>query len=265
MAGKDIRQAESKHGKRAAIQVDTRAASVGAMPRAERPWRLVAADTCGGCGSIGTAGSGPQRAVHLLVDGPPADAEPAAKLDYESDAFFDTKKIYSGNFESHNFPSRAEIVVEITQLDESVIEVAVSSSDGAGATSNATYAGDGMWLIREPVLFGTGWGNSNDPFTSLAQQRALVFSSSGSSVTFQDMGEDIARLDLQASSQVAATEDPASASTNDEYVAVKDDGATAVGGNAEDDLMSDEPSGSGRKLASATTRIVSAALRMFGI
>lgn len=76
--------------------------------------------------------------------------------------------------------------------------------------------------------------------------------------------EDIARLDLQASSQVVATEDPASA-TNNDNVAVTDDGATAVGGGAEDDLMSDEPSGSGRKLASATTRIVSAALRIFGI
>jgi len=223
----------------------------------------VAADTCGGCGSIGTACSGPQRAVHLLVDGPPAAAEPAAKQDYESNAYFDTKRIYKGNFESHSFPSRAEIVVEVMQLDESVIEVAVSSSDGAGATSNATYAGNGMWFILEPVLFGSGWGKSNDPFTSLAQQRALIFSSGGRSVTFQDMGEDIARLDLQASSQVVATEDPASA-TNDGNDAVRDDGAPASGG-AGDVPMFDEPSGSGRKLASATTRIVSAALRMFGI
>eukprot|EP00985_Skeletonema_marinoi_P008632 scaffold3952_cov191-Skeletonema_marinoi.AAC.3 len=223
----------------------------------------VAADTCGGCGSIGTAGSAPQRAVHLLVDGPPAAAEPAVKQDYESNAYFDTKRIYKGNFESHSFPSRAEIVVEVMQLDESVVEVAVSSSDGAGATSNATYAGNGMWFILEPVLFGSGWGKSNDPFTSLAQQRALIFSSGGRSVTFQDMGEDIARLDLQASSQVAATEDPASA-TNDGNDAVRDDGAPASGG-AGDVPMSDEPSGSGRKLASATTRIVSAALRMFGI
>ena len=217
----------------------------------------VAADTCGGCGSIGTAGSGPQRAVHLLVDGPPSAMKPAAKQDDASNFFaIETKITYTGTFESHNFPSLAEIIIDVTPLDESVIQVAVSSSDGAGATSNATYAGDGLWLVHEPVLFGTGWVESSDPFNFLAQQRALIFSSDGSA-TYQDLGEDITKLVLFLgkvnNEDMASTEDPASP-TNDGNV-VANDGATAIG----------DPSGSGRKLASATTRIVSAALRMFGI
>ena len=183
--------------------------------------------------------------------------KPAAKQDDASNFFaIETKITYTGTFESHNFPSLAEIIIDVTPLDESVIQVAVSSSDGAGATSNATYAGDGLWLVHEPVLFGTGWVESSDPFDFLAQQRALIFSSDGSA-TYQDLGEDITKLVLFLgkvnNEDMASTEDPASP-TNDGNV-VANDGATAIG----------DPSGSGRKLASATTRIVSAALRMFGI
>jgi hypothetical protein len=167
-----------------------------------------------------------------------------------------SKKTYKGVFESHNFPSQAEIVIEVMPLAESVIQVAVSSSDGAGATTNATYAGDGMWLIFDPVLFGTGWGSSSDPFTFLPQQRALIFSSDGEYVSYQDMGQDIASLRFQVSSEDdTGTGDSASGNNNG-------DDATEAG----DVPVSTDPSGSRGKLASATTvRIVSTVLRMFGV
>ena len=224
----------------------------------------VVADTCGGCGSIGTAGSGTQRAAHLLVDGPPTETTPTAKQSEMGDFAIRSKKTYKGVFESHNFPSQAEIVIEVMPLAESVIQVAVSSSDGAGATSDATYAGDGMWLILEPVLFGTGWGSSSDPFTFLPQQRALIFSSDGEYVFYQDMGQDIASLRLQVSSEDVETEDPVSGNTNgDDATTAGDAGDTPF---SEDAPASTDPSGSRGKLASATpVRIVSTVLHMFGV
>ena len=161
----------------------------------EKGRAAVAADTCGGCGSVGTAGSGPQRAALLLVDGPPEDLESSTTQEIPA---IPTKKTYVGTFESHNFPSLSKIIVEVTPKDETFAEIAVSSSDGAGGTSNASYAGDGVWLVHDAVLFGTGWGKSSDPFTGLAQQRALIFSPDGSTATFQDLGADITKLTLAA-------------------------------------------------------------------
>ena len=198
------------------------------------------------------------------MDGPPTEAMPTAKQSEMGDFAIRSKKTYKGVFESHNFPSQAEIIIEVMPLAESVIQVAVSSSDGAGATSNATYAGDGMWLILEPVLFGTGWGFSSDPFTSLPQQRALMFSPGGQYVFYQDMGQDIAALRLQVSSEDVDTEDPVSGNNNGDDATTSGDAGDAP--ISEDAPVSTDPSGSRRKLASATTvRIVSTVLRMFGV
>ena len=150
---------------------------------------VVAADTCGGCGSVGTAGSGPQRAVQLLVDGPPV-LYPAN----QDSSSVPGERLYVGKYESHNFPSSAVLDVKVSPLDASTIEIAVSSSDGAGSTSVATSAGDGVWLIHEPLLFGTGWGDTSDPFNDIKQQRTLIISPDGATATFQDMGEDITKL-----------------------------------------------------------------------
>jgi hypothetical protein len=161
---------------------------------------VVAADTCGGCGSIGTAGSGPQRAVLLLADGPPL-LVPVIQED-DSEYIITESRVYEGKIESHNFPSEADIVVEIVPVDSSTIEVTVSSSDGAGSSSLASFAGEGVWLIHEPVLFGTGWGASSDPFTRLEQQRTLIISPDGTGASLQDMGLDVSELVLSGSGNV---------------------------------------------------------------
>lgn len=155
---------------------------------------VVAADTCGGCGSIGTAGSGPQRAALLLADGPPV-LQPVIPEDGDEYAITESR-VYEGKIESHNFPSEAAIVVEVTPVDASTIEVTVASSDGAGGSSLASFAGEGVWLIHEPVLFGTGWGALSDPFTQLEQQRALIISADGMEASLQDMGLDVSELML---------------------------------------------------------------------
>ena len=121
-----------------------------------------------------------------------------------------------------------------------------------------------MWLIFDPVLFGTGWGSSSDPFTFLPQQRALIFSSDGEYVSYQDMGQDIASLRLQVSSEDVETEDPVSGNNNgDDTTTAGDSGDAPFSGDVP---VSTDPSGSRRKLASATiVRIVSTVLRMFGV
>jgi len=118
-------------------------------------------------------------------------------------------KIYTGDFESHNFPSEAKVVIEIIRIDgdPNTIEVKLSSSDGAGSTSNATaVVGNGngimMWIVHDPILFGTGWGASFDQFTSIEQQRLLIVSEDGSTATYQDMGIDIARLSLVTEEEI---------------------------------------------------------------
>lgn len=146
---------------------------------------VMAFDTCGGCGSKGTAGSGAQRSALLLVDGPPF-LEP---MEMESGG--DPIAIeYTGDAHSHSFPSVAQINIEVTTVDDNTVTVALSSSDGAGATGTAKAAGDGTWIISEPIFMGTGWGATSDPFTSLTQQRTLIISPDGKTATYQDMGAD---------------------------------------------------------------------------
>ena len=144
----------------------------------------VAVDTCGGCGSKGTAGSGAQRSALLLVDGPPY----LAPVSQEGGGPVDL--VFTGDAHSHSFPSVAQVSIEVTTIDENTVTVALSSSDGSGATSTATAAGNGAWIVSEPIFMGTGWGASSDPFTQLAQQRTLIISADGTTATYQDMGAD---------------------------------------------------------------------------
>ena len=97
---------------------------------------------------------------------------------------------FSGDAHSHNFPSVAQVNIEVRSIDENTALVALSSSDGTGSSANATAAGNGKWIISEPIFMGTGWGASSDPFTKLSQQRTLIISKDGMTATYQDMGAD---------------------------------------------------------------------------
>lgn len=149
---------------------------------------VVAVDTCGGCGSRGTAGSGAQRAALLLADGPPKQsaAEEWTSTPLSQDLLF------SGDAHSHNFPSVAQITIEVTPGEATgTALIALASSDGSGARSIAVAgAQDGTWIVNEPIFMGTGWGAGADPFTKLTQQRQLVIAPNGTSATYQDMGSD---------------------------------------------------------------------------
>ncbi|CAB9500159.1 Beta-lactamase [Seminavis robusta] len=151
----------------------------------------VAVDTCGGCGSKGTAGSGAQRAALLLVDGPPV-LEPVESMEDEpAEEFY---ILFTGDAHSHNFPSVAQVNVEVTSTeDPNVVTVALSSSDGTGATSRAVRAAgvDGAWIVEEPIFMGTGWGASSDPFNQLDIPRTLIISNNWDTATYQDMGADV--------------------------------------------------------------------------
>ena len=145
----------------------------------------VSVDTCGGCGSKGTAGSGAQRSALLLADGPPIlTPSPQEQGGNPIDL------LYTGDAHSHSFPSVAQINIEVTTIDENTVTIALSSSDGSGSSSTATAAGNGAWIVSEPIFMGTGWGASSDPFTQLAQQRTLIISADGKTATYQDMGSD---------------------------------------------------------------------------
>eukprot|EP00977_Amphora_coffeiformis_P015476 scaffold4511_cov171-Amphora_coffeaeformis.AAC.42 len=150
----------------------------------------IAVDTCGGCGSQGTAGSGAQRAALILADGPP---EPMAGTRQTTTAE-STGVVFVGDALSHNFPSVAQLNIEVyPSEDGGTATIALSSSDGAGATTNAaTNVGDGKWVITEPIYMGTGWGATRDPFNQLDIQRSLIISADGKTAFYQDMGADTA-------------------------------------------------------------------------
>jgi len=154
----------------------------------------IAVDTCGGCGSQGTAGSGAQRAALLLADGPPVDSVSSAEIALGSmaDSTSNADYTFSGDALSHQFPSNCQINIEVTVDSEGeTATIALSSSDGTGATTNtARNAGDGKWVVSEPIFMGTGWGATKDPFNQLQQQRSLIIASDGKSAIYQDMGAD---------------------------------------------------------------------------
>ena len=150
------------------------------------PWFLLALSGAGGCGSKGTAGSGAQRAALLLVDGPPPEIEEAANQTLPTDL------VFTGDAHSHNFPSVAQINVEVTKLEDDTVVIALSGSDGTGDKTIATAVGDGKWVVSQPIFMGTGWGATSDPFNQLAQQRTLIIADDGKSATYQDMGADTA-------------------------------------------------------------------------
>jgi CubicO group peptidase (beta-lactamase class C family) len=142
-----------------------------------------ALDTCGGCGGAGTAGSASQRAALLLADGPPPVAVAVSAVDAVAEQSF------SGDALSLVFPSPAQVEIEVS-VDGAEAMIAVSSSDGTGSSTTATLTGDGIYTIDEKIFFGTGWGATKDPFTSLPQKRSLVLAADGMSALLQDMGAD---------------------------------------------------------------------------
>jgi CubicO group peptidase (beta-lactamase class C family) len=147
----------------------------------------VAVDTCGGCGTKGASGSASQRAALILSDGPPPGTTDGSASNTVSLSAME----FTGDSHSHNFPSVAQVNIEVTPTDDpNTIIVALSSSDGSGGTSNATFAGNGTWLVQSPIFMGTGWGATSDPFYLLPQQRALILSPDLSTATYQDMGAD---------------------------------------------------------------------------
>lgn len=126
----------------------------------------------------------------ILADGP--STEPAAverQAAPDSPAIADM--VFTGDALSHNFPSVAQINIEVTILSDTTAKVALSSSDGAGAlTNSAQGVGGGKWIISEPIYMGTGWGSKSDPFNQLDIQRSLIISSDGKTAIYQDMGAD---------------------------------------------------------------------------
>lgn len=154
----------------------------------------LAVDTCGGCGSQGTAGSGAQRAALILADGPPTSTAPVTSTQQlgTQDSTSDADMVFTGDALSHNFPSVAQINIEVTTVQgEEFATIALSSSDGAGAlTDMAQNVGGGKWVITEPIFMGTGWGASKDPFNKLNLQRSLIISADGKTAVYQDMGAD---------------------------------------------------------------------------
>jgi hypothetical protein len=150
----------------------------------------IAVDTCGGCGSKGAAGSGSQRVALILMDGPPATTSNTSTTPPDTSGSPDF--VFTGDALSHNFPSVAQVTIEVYLMSNATATIALSSSDGAGATTTtpARNVGNGKWVIDQPIFQGTGWGGSSDPFTKLPMQRALIISADGMSAVYQDMGAD---------------------------------------------------------------------------
>jgi hypothetical protein len=171
----------------------------------------LAVDTCGGCGSQGTAGSGAQRAALLLSDGPPTVVT-ALERQGTQDSTSNADMVFTGDALSHNFPSVAQINIEVTTSDNIAV-IALSSSAGAGAlTNDAQNVGGGKWVITEPIFMGTGWGATNDPFTQLDIQRSLIIAQDGKTAIYQDMGADtslaLVTMDSNDEQNEAAEENP---------------------------------------------------------
>lgn len=206
----------------------------------------MAVDTCGGCSSKGASGSASQRAALILSDGPP---QPLTGDVNSTDPIVE-KLEFTGDSHSHNFPSVAQVNIEVIPTsDDNVVIVALSSSDGSGGTSNATFAGNGKWIVHQPIFMGTGWGAKSDPFTLLDQQRSLIISSDQSTATYQDMGADFT---LRSTSLPPEDEAP----ENEE-----DD--ESDGGNSTTDETSDAESGGTALSLSSFTSFYWGSLMLF--
>lgn len=177
----------------------------------------IAVDTCGGCGSQGTAGSGAQRSALILADGP-APLMMSTRQTGTDDSTSDADLVFTGDALSHNFPSVAQINIEVTLTSNDTAKIALSSSDGTGATTNtATYVGDGKWVISEPIFMGTGWGASRDPFNMLNIQRSLIIAEDSMTAVYQDMGADTSLMLVggsMMSDTMAPTTSPGSGDTD---------------------------------------------------
>lgn len=158
---------------------DTGGYSLRAAWSATKGRAAIAVDTCGGCGGRGTAGSASQRAALLLADGPPVTISASEQ---SVDSSMDM--VFTGDALSQVFPSVSLLKVEL----KNEMMLSVSSSDGTGITVPVTARDGNSYAFTEPVHFGTGWGASGDPFTTLSQQRSLVIS--GNAAYLQDMGAD---------------------------------------------------------------------------
>jgi CubicO group peptidase (beta-lactamase class C family) len=165
---------------------DTGGYSLRLAYSADKGRAALAVDTCGGCGGTGTAGSASQKAALLLADGPPTEVSASAQT-VEGAAV--TELLFKGDVLSQIFPSVAQVEFEVSVTGTEAM-IAVSSSEGTGSSTNAMDSGNGLWMINEPVLWGTGWKATGDPFSALSQKRSLLIAADGMSARYQDMGAD---------------------------------------------------------------------------
>jgi hypothetical protein len=104
-----------------------------------------------------------------------------------------TYDIYLRSPVAQDRPFLAQVEFEVSVLGTEAM-IAVSSSEGTGSSTTATAVGNGSWMIEEPVLWGSGWEATADPFTTLSQKRSLIIAADGMSAKYQDMGADTTAL-----------------------------------------------------------------------
>jgi len=166
--------------------------------------RAYVVDTCGGCGSFQTQGSGAQRLALILANGPIDDDVVSSALSPPSeDSVIDYDGMFfEGNAGSKAFPSEARINVEIRKNDddddddddgdgdsEPTYTVYMASSDGMGCTSKAKVINGGLQL-ENGALYGCGW-STIDPLVTIPQPYKLLLLDDGIGATYQTQGFDI--------------------------------------------------------------------------
>ena len=159
--------------------------------------RAYVVDTCGGCGSFQTQGSGAQRLALILANGPIDDGVVSSALSPPSeDSVIDYDgMLFEGNAGSKAFPSEARINVEIRKDDdddgdsEPTYTVYMASSDGMGCTSKAKVINGGLQLEKS-ALYGCGW-STIDPLVTIPQPYKLLLLDDGIGATYQTQGFDI--------------------------------------------------------------------------
>lgn len=124
-----------------------------------------AIDTCGGCGEVGTHGSGAQRLAMILASGPPDQSSlssTSSSLSDDVEVDYDGL-LLKGEARSQAFPSPTLINIEVRKDNvdsddkEQPYTVYIASSDGMGCSSKAKVI-DGGLQLETSALYGCGWG-----------------------------------------------------------------------------------------------------------
>lgn len=173
-----------------------------------------AIDTCGGCGEVGTHGSGAQRLAMILASGPPDQSSLSSSSSSSSDDVevdYDGL-IFKGEARSQAFPSPTLINIEVRKDNvdnddkEQPYTVYIASSDGMGCSSKAKVI-DGGLQLENSALYGCGWG-AGDPLVTIPQSYKLLLLGDGSGASFQTQGYDIyLTMDNSSTSSDASNSD----------------------------------------------------------